>query len=457
LDRLAEDAMASVAELPLPFSQLPAFDQWVGAEDGLATFQLAGHDPAGEDGGSVDPHREAMLDPGIVRPSDRSFAADRQDHIFLTGATGFVGAHLLDELLRKTSAEITCLVRGEDEAQGLRKIEHNQRKYGLELGPHAARIKVVIGDLTAPRLGFSERQFQQLAECTDVIYHNGADINLALDYPGLRAVNVRGTHEILRLGLTHRLKPTHVVSSYAVHASRDNKPGRWIREEDPLPSFESLANGYSKSKWVVEQMVANARELGLPVTLYRPGNITGHSISGASNTGDIMHTLVMAILQIAAVPDVELTVDLTPVDFVAGAIAELSRRADCLGGTFNLLNPQPLHVHQLATWLRQTDALIDIVTLSEWRDRLANLVDSIPGEVLGVMSDVLSPQASSGVERDVIPAAFQTRFDCARTTLALQGTGVVCHPVDDQLLGRYMEYLQNVGFLAVPMVTEASR
>ena len=193
-------------------------------------------------------------------------------------------------------------------------------------------------------------------------------------------------------------------------------------------------------------MIDRARAKGLPVSIYRPGNITGHSVSGASNTGDIMHTLVMAILHVGAIPEVELTVDLTPVDFVAGAIAQLSRQRSSLGGTYNLLNPTPLQVHGLATWLRNSEFNVDVVSLREWREGLASLVDSVPGEVLGIMSEVLSPDAASGVESDGIPAAFQTRFDCSRTTKALEGSNVVCHPVNDQLLACYMDFLDGVGF-----------
>lgn len=445
LNSIADNPMASISSLALsnPFAIEPEY--WVDLElvPSVEVRPLTRPEDAEL---PIDPLREALLDPAIVIPADKSIDFTKWDRILLTGGTGFVGAHLVDELLRRTQAKVVCIVRAESEAEGLARIARNMKKYGLDLGDRADRLEIVLGDLTRPLLGIPPRRFEELARTIDVIYHNGADINLTLDYASLRAVNVFGTHEVLRLAMSDHFKPTHVVSSYAVYASREADLSQQITEQTPLPRFESLANGYSKTKWVTERMIQQARGLGLPVSIYRPGNITGHSVSGASNTGDIMHTLVMAILHVGAIPDVELTVDLTPVDFVANSIVALSQKKECLGGTYNLLNPTPLQASMMANWLRESDFSVDVVTLKEWREGLSNLVDSIPGEVLGIMAEVLSPDANSGADRDAIPAAFQTRFDCSHVTTALDGTGVACHPVNDELLARYLVFLEGVGF-----------
>ncbi len=200
-----------------------------------------------------------------------------------------------------------------------------------------------------------------------MIYHNGADVNLAGNYATLRAVNVNGTHECLRLALTHRVKPTHIVSSFSVFASHDKRAGDLVTETDPLPSFAHLQNGYAKTKWVCELMVAEARRRGLPVNIYRPGNITGHSVTGAANTNDIMHTLMLGILHVGSVPEINIQIDLTPVDFVADAIVHISRKQACLDNEFNLLNHKPLKLHGMAKWLQANDFAIRVSSLREWR------------------------------------------------------------------------------------------
>ncbi|MEA2490646.1 MAG: hypothetical protein QOH21_2438, partial [Acidobacteriota bacterium] len=89
----------------------------------------------------------------------------------LTGATGFLGAFLLDELLRATPATVYCLVRAKDPDDGLRRIRENLATYGLTAD--LTRIVPLLGDLALPHLGLDEAMLQYLAEALDVIYHNG--------------------------------------------------------------------------------------------------------------------------------------------------------------------------------------------------------------------------------------------------------------------------------------------
>ena len=141
-------------------------------------------------------------------------------------------------------------------------------------------------------------------------------------------------------------------------------------------------------------MAEEARRRGLPVSIYRPGNITGHSTTGAANTNDIMHTLMLGVLHVGSVPDVDIKVDLTPVDYVADAIVHISQKEDCLGGEYNLLNDAPLRLKMMADWLQRSDMAVDVVTLREWRAALTELANSVPAEVLGLLSEVLAEEGS---------------------------------------------------------------
>ncbi len=391
----------------------------------------------------VDPVIESQLDPSI-QCADTSYDFAKCDNIFLTGATGFVGAYLIDLLLDSTSAQIHCLVRADDANHAKKRLIENLEKYGLPTEGRTDRVVPVLGDLTQPRLGIGSDTFDRLCREIDVVYHNGADVNLAGSYGTLRNVNVNGTHETLRLAMTHRAKPTHIVSSYAVHASYDKQPGAIVVDSDPLPPFSHLQNGYAKTKWVSEQIVGEARRRGLPVSIYRPGNITGHSQTGAANTNDIMHTLMLGILHVGSVPDVDIKVDLTPVDYVANAIVHISRKEECLGGAYNLLNDQPLHLSMMAEWLKSADIGVEVVTLPEWRSALAELATSVPAEVLGLLSEVLAEEGAT--DDEFIPPAFLLKFRCDTTDAALQGSEIACHPVDDALLEAYRANLDKVGF-----------
>lgn len=390
----------------------------------------------------VDLQRDIQLDPAIApngRPRVRPSTASR---LFLTGATGFVGAFLLNELLDRTASEVVCLVRAPNEADGLRRIRQNLSAYDLSPWVVEQRVKVVIGDLSKRLLGLTQEGFDRLASGVDVIYHNGADVNLVLPYQALRSTNVCGTREVLRLACRARAKPTHVVSTFTVHTTEDNC-GRVVTETDPLPPCEELLHGYSQTKWVAEKMIDVARRRGLPVAVYRPGHITGDSRTGAANVNDLLHTIVLACLRLGAVPRRDFELDLTPVDYVARAIVDLSLRPESLGHAFHLTNPNPLKTRVLTEWMERSDLEVELVSYDTWRDRLFDLADrmQIQTDELHLLADILVPRLLA--EDDA--RAVHPRFDCRRTLNALANTDIRCPPVDERLLTIGLEYLQRTG------------
>ena len=439
LEQIVENPLATISEFEVDAADAKSFASWTGARADNTVVALAGD---GWDG-RIDPIAESTLDSTIVAPADTSYDLEKWDRIFLTGATGFVGAFLIDELLEKTDGEIVCLVRADDDSAAKARILKNLQKYGLDLGDRTDRIHAVKGDLTQPRLGLSQATFDRLAEDIDLIIHNGADVNLASDYLSLRDVNVNGSQEVLRLAMQSRLKPTHIVSSYSVLASNENKRGTVVLDGAPLPAFDALAIGYAQTKWVVERLVAQAQERGLPAVIYRPGNITGHSVTGVSNTGDIMHTLVLAMLHVGAVPDIDLQIDLSPVDFVARGIVELAQRKESIGKTYHLTNPKPLSLKAMARWLSASELNIETTTLDEWRDGVSKLVDSIPGDVVGILSEIMTEDQD---DHESLPAVLLSRFDSAHTVEQLAKSQISCRPADEGLLDTYMRHLNSVGF-----------
>ena len=111
---------------------------------------------------------------------------------------------------------IYCHVRATGVKKGLERIKGNLEFYRLWDENNAGRIVAVPGDLEAPRIGIDETQYQELAERLDWIYHNGARVNFAHPYEVLKASNVEGTREILKLASLEKIKPVHFISSLAV-------------------------------------------------------------------------------------------------------------------------------------------------------------------------------------------------------------------------------------------------
>ena len=185
--------------------------------------------------------------------------------IFLTGATGFLGAFLLHEFL-SSGARAVCHVRAASPAEGLARVLANLRKYGLPLPEAPERLSIVCGDLGRPRLGLTPEDFRAVAEGADLICHNGALVNWVMSYDDLRGPNVLGTREVIRLSCV-RGTPLHFVSSMGVFSTL----GQRRSEEDEPDSPRDLRTGYTQSKAVGERLVRAAGARGLPVAIHLAG------------------------------------------------------------------------------------------------------------------------------------------------------------------------------------------
>ncbi|HEY9622706.1 MAG TPA: thioester reductase domain-containing protein, partial [Crinalium sp.] len=262
--------------------------------------------------------------------------------IFLTGATGFIGAFLLHELLQQTDAKIYCLVRAKTITQARQRLDYSFERYLPGVQWPYSRIIPVVGNLAKPRLGLSEQQFQAIAETVDTIYHSAANVNLFYPYSSLKAANVSGTHEILKLATSAKLKSVHYISTLDVFESLLSTGISVIHEDADIAQGDSITGGYAQSKWVAEQLVHLAAQRGVPTCIYRPGMVTGHSRSGVSNPEDLISRLLASFIQLQSAPQTDWVIDMTPVDYLSKAIAHISCQPTSIGKVFHLTNPNSL-------------------------------------------------------------------------------------------------------------------
>jgi amino acid adenylation domain-containing protein/thioester reductase-like protein len=335
----------------------------------------------------LDLRAEAVLGDDITPARDR---ADRSlvdsRWVLLTGATGFLGGHLLDRMLRDTRTRVACLVRGggdRDARPAEARLRASLERRGLWRNGHEHRLVAVAGDLGRHRLGLPDETYDELADRVDAVVHAGAAVNLQYPYAALRGVNVDGTREVLRLA-SRRATPVHHVSTNGVlpHA------GDPWDEHAPLDAAAgALADGYGQSKWVAEQLVHQAADRGLPVRIYRPGTISGHSATGRANARDLLGALIVESLRLGVAPDVEgWYPEMMPVDFVSRALCSLASDPDPGQRVFHLADPDPLPAPVLFDRFEQLGYRLRRVGWAEWagvwRARRARETGVAPADVL---------------------------------------------------------------------------
>ena len=248
---------------------------------------------------------ELTLDADIVRPPDRAESGPTSGPILLIGATGFLGAFLLRDLLRETQEQVFCLVRCRDREQGAWRIREALEGYMIWEEEFNDRIVAIPGDLARPSLGLTPRAAGELAESLGVIYHNGARLNFINPYSVLQPDNVLGTREVLRLACQGRPKIVHFVSSLGVFDLRTGGRLLTFGEHDEPGHPQDLKYGYTRTKVVAERLVREAGRRGLPIAIYRPGMINACTETGASTTQDVPAPLLKSWVDLEDGPEHE--------------------------------------------------------------------------------------------------------------------------------------------------------
>lgn len=336
--------------------------------------------------------------------------------ILVTGSTGFLGGNLIKRLSGE-GYRLLALVRNKD---GIR-LRRTPDKRGWDgflneggNGGHPGDVELVQGDITLPLLGLPSRRFRRLAWQVDAVFHSAALTDFT-NRIHLFRTNVEGTRHLLQFALLGRKKHFHHISSAYVAGKF-----RGIFCEEDFNKNQGFNNSYEESKFNSETMVRRfAREHLLPFTVYRPSIIVGDSETGHTQCYKGFYAFARALflikeralkrhghysgeasllekvtpveipMRVFGVPDA--LINLVPVDYVAEAISEISKRSEAQGRTFHLTNPHPLTLAQLTD---KTSQALGIEGVEPWYQ---------DGGVVGTSTH--SQGKGTGLDGDLNPAS----------------------------------------------------
>jgi len=388
-------------------------------------------------------YEDCLLDENIEPRSSYTFGPNEAKNLFLTGSTGFLGAHLIEALLKDDpSLKLYCLVRAADKNAAMARLKLNMEHYRCWSDDFKSRISPVLGDLSKPMLGLSDEEFTALSENTDAIYHSGAVLNFLFPYNHLKAANVYGTRECLRLACRGKAKYFHYISTIGVFDNPSHS-GKIAYEADPLTSGEGYSLAYSETKWVSEKLVNEAQKRGLRAVIYRPGEVTGSSKTGIWNLGDLISRFLVGCLQMKEIPDIPFELQLVPVDFVAESIAYLSRKDEAIGKAFNVVGPAPASLSSLGTAF----SLLGYETSAKPYEHWKKTLSASPENVLHILATLFKEDendAKSIVRRF---SDLQPSLDTSRLKACLEGSGIVCEMIDVEVLKKYLHNFAGAGFI----------
>lgn len=257
----------------------------------------AGTGTAGSDSASDAEAIRAIADryAGLV-PAEAD--ADPDGPVLLTGATGFVGAHVLAELLAG-GRRVVCLLRGGEDRRAA-VVDRLRATAGWDPAREPL-LTCVDGDITRPRLGLDGPAYDALAGQVAWVIHGAAAVNHVYPYAGLAAVNTDSAAGIVEFAATTRRKALTYLSTSAVFAHPAHAPGAEIPAA-PVTALPPESDGYGRSKALAEHHFRQAGALGLSAVVLRIPNVFGERATRRINAGDALWSWTKAILTTGRYP-----------------------------------------------------------------------------------------------------------------------------------------------------------
>jgi len=347
---------------------------------------------------------------------------------FVTGATGFIGRHLVQELLERRTGDIHVLVR-EGSLPRLKALMRGWTE------PH--RVVPVVGDLTRPRLGVDDAWVEEHRGDVEHFVHLAALYDMTASAARNEQLNVDGTRSAVELAEALRARRLHHVSSVAVAGDYEG-----AFDETMFDEGQGLPSPYHRTKFESEAIVR--RECSVPWRVYRPAIVVGHSETGEMDKIDgpyyffpLLKRMRDSMPQWTPLVGVDIgDTNMVPVDFVARALDHLAHQPDRDYETFHLVNPEPQRTLDAVNTFaraaqaprfgtpveRTVSALLPTALQRLPRTAVGAAVRSGPGQLA-----LRQTLGRLGVPAEVVAhTGFASTFVSRHTEQALEGSGITC-------------------------------
>ncbi len=349
---------------------------------------------------------------------------------FVTGATGFIGRHLVERLLQR-KGNCYVLVREESAARLETLIAE---KWTPAVPSAAERIKPVIGDLTAPRLGLSDETVAELTGNIDHFFHLAAVYDMTAGEERNRIANVQGTRHAVELANALEVGCFHHASSIAVAGMY-----RGLFREDMFDEGQKLEHPYHLTKFESEKIART--QTAVPWRVYRPSIVVGNSHTGEMDKIDGPYYFFTAIKLARHYlpgwfpligPEFGYT-NIVPVDFVAAGMDHIAHQPGLDGLVFHLCNPRR----------QRSGDVINAFAEAAHAPKLSMRIDSKLIQALpkGTFSMLMALPAAKGVRRSILAdfgipdevlsyVGLTAEFDTRDAERALEGSGILVPALD---------------------------
>lgn len=371
--------------------------------------------------------------------------------VILTGATGFLGIHMLAELLNNIPLidKIYCLVRPKYQQNINERLQNILHFYFKDTYDELFKQHVVCidSDLTKKHLGISNSDYELLKNANLVI-HSAANVKHYGDYSLFESVNIDGTRNIIEICKQLNI-PLHYMSTMTISGNYllEQDLNTVVFDEHSFYVKQDFSNNvYAKSKLIAESLVVDAIANGLTATIYRIGDLSSRYSDGQFQnniTENAIYSRLKSILEISAVPDTILdnTLEFTPVDYASKALINIIWSNNNVNRIYHIYNPNMIKVKDLLCYMKKLNYSISTIA----QDDFISLVQKLS-------TDTLNRSKISGIINDFTKNndMIYNHIICTDNHITceyLESLGFKWPILDFNYFNKLIEYMQKVNFI----------
>ena len=334
----------------------------------------------------------------ILSKIDKKELSDKiLGNVFLTGANGSIGIHILHELLKNTKSKIYCLVRGSSIAQSTERLQQKYKFYFNKNIQHLLnkRIFILNGNITKQNIGLSNQIIDLIKENVSTIIHTAAIVKHYGNYDQFNNINVNGTKNVAELAFNLKKRLIH-ISSISVSGNylvkQDNRNTEFS-ENNLYIGQNYNDNVYVHSKFEAEKIILEYMEKGLIAQIHRIGILSGRYSDGVfqENISDnAFYNRIKTIVNLGEISETMLNqeIEFTPIDICSKAIVCLAKNSITDNKIYHLFNHNFIEIKDIVQILNSLEFDIKIVSDEDFRNKILTLSKGKNSKaLLGIIND----------------------------------------------------------------------
>ena len=319
------------------------------------------------------------------------------NNILLTGSTGYLGSHILKELIYQTNSKIYCLIRNKNNINTKNRLINKLKFYfGNELIDYIdSRIFVLEADISLPNFGLSEEDYNNLGNKVDMVIHSAAIVDHYGKKDLFEKINVTGTNNIIDFCKNFSIYLNH-ISTTSISASLPDSKKKVVFNEHTLYIGQNYSdNIYIRTKFEAEYNILQTMlNSNLKASIYRIGNVSARYADGKFQENSEKNAFLNRIINLSKLdylPDTftNLNIDFSPVDICSNMITSLITLKSSYSKIFHIYNPKLMNLLELINFIRTDNTSIKLISNEKFYDYIKT-----KSNILGIINDLTSKSLS---------------------------------------------------------------